>query len=50
MQRVGTFARSAQGRRVMDEAKRLAREPAMRRRIEEARRRLEGDADKPGKR
>jgi hypothetical protein len=34
------FARSAQGRRVAEEAKRLARDPATRKRIDEARRRV----------
>lgn len=36
------FARSAQGRKVTSEAKRLAKDPATRRRIDEARRRLAG--------
>jgi len=48
MERVGAFARSSQGRRVVNEAKRLARDPGMRRRIELARRRLQGD-DEPAK-
>ena len=49
MERVGAFARSSQGRRVVNEAKRLARDPGMRRRIELARRRLQGDDDEPGR-
>jgi hypothetical protein len=38
--RLAQFARSPQGRKVVDEAKRLARDPATRRRIEDARRQL----------
>jgi hypothetical protein len=34
------FARSPQGRRVAEEAKRLAKDPATRKRIDEARRRI----------
>jgi len=34
------FARSPQGRKVAEEAKRLARDPATRRRIDDARRRM----------
>jgi hypothetical protein len=38
--RVGRFARSPQGKRLMDQAQRLARDPRTRRRIAEARARL----------
>ena len=38
--RVSRFARSPQGRKAMDNARNLARDPRTRRRIEEARARL----------
>jgi hypothetical protein len=40
MDRIGRFARSPQGKRVMTEAKRLARDPQRRRQIDDLRRRL----------
>jgi hypothetical protein len=40
LQQVRQFARSPQGRRVTDEAKRLAHDPRTRARIDEARKRL----------
>jgi hypothetical protein len=40
LEQVTKFARSPQGRRVATEAKRLAKDPETRRRIDEARKRL----------
>jgi hypothetical protein len=40
MNRIGKFARSPQGKRVMDEAKRLAQDPQRRKQIDGLRRRL----------
>jgi hypothetical protein len=40
MDRIGRFARSPQGKRVISEAKRLAQDPQRRKQIDEVRRRL----------
>jgi hypothetical protein len=40
LQQIATLARSPQGRKVADEAKRLAKDPATRRKIDDARRRV----------
>jgi hypothetical protein len=40
LNRISKFARSPQGRRLTAEAKRLARDPATKRRVDDARRRL----------
>jgi hypothetical protein len=47
LQQVAKLARSAEGRRVADEAKRLARDPKTRERIDEARRRVMRSGAKP---
>ena len=40
LKQIAEFARSPQGRKVAEEAKRLASDPATRKRIDDARRRL----------
>jgi hypothetical protein len=40
LRKIADFARSPQGRKVATEAKRLAKDPSTRRRIDDARRRL----------
>jgi len=42
MQRLQKFAGSPQGRRAFDEAKRLAKDPARRKQLDDVRRRLSG--------
>ena len=42
MQRLQKLASSPQGRRVIDEAKRLAKDPARRKQLDDLRRRLSG--------
>jgi hypothetical protein len=44
---VSHIARGPEGRRIAEEAKRLARDPRMHARIEEARKRLAGHRGKP---
>jgi hypothetical protein len=44
---VSQIARGPEGRRIAEEAKRLARDPRTRARIDEARKRLAGHRDKP---
>lgn len=43
---VKKFARSPQGRKVMREAKKLAKDPSRRRQIDDVRRRLTGESKK----
>jgi hypothetical protein len=47
LQQIAKFARSPQGRKVAEEAKRLAKDPATRRRIEDARRRVMKRGSRP---
>jgi hypothetical protein len=42
LQQISKFARGPEGRRVAEEAKRLAKDPRTRRRIDEARKRVIG--------
>ncbi|MBI5106960.1 MAG: hypothetical protein HZB46_18595 [Solirubrobacterales bacterium] len=47
LRKIADFARSPQGRKVATEAKRLAKDPATRRRIDDARRKLMARGGKP---
>jgi hypothetical protein len=47
MTKMTSFARSQQGRKAMDEAKRLARDPKTKQQIEDVRRRLSSRGRKP---
>jgi hypothetical protein len=48
LRQIAKFARSPQGRKVAEEAKRLAKDPATRRRIDDARKRVMArGGDKP---
>jgi hypothetical protein len=47
LQQIAKFARGPQGRKVADEAKRLAKDPATRRKIDDARRRVMKGGSRP---
>ena len=48
MSKISRFARSPQGRRAMDEGKRLAKDPKTRKQLDDVRRRFAGRGRKPG--